>query len=49
MLAKLIKKSLFNRFDDYVDTQVYNTWLSRYDLIRKSGKQPFMPEMPEKR
>jgi hypothetical protein len=48
MLAKLIKKSLFNRFDDYVDTQVYNTWLSRYDIIRKSGKQPFMPEMPEK-
>ena len=48
MLLKLIKKSLIDRFDNYVDTQIYNTWLSRYEIIKNSGRQPFIPDMPEK-
>lgn len=48
MFKKLVKRSLLNRFDDYVDVQVYNIWIARYEIIKKSGQQPFIPEMPEK-
>jgi len=48
MLAKMIRKSLLNRFDDFVDIEVYKIWLARYEAVKKSGLQPFMPEMPEK-
>lgn len=48
MLAKIIKKSFLNRFDDFVDLEIYKMWLSRYEAIKQSGRQPFIPEMPEK-
>lgn len=48
MIRNLIKRSILNRFDDYVDVQIYNIWLKRYEIIKKSGQQPFIPELPEK-
>ena len=48
MLRKFIKRSILNRFDDYVDTAIYANWLSRYEILKTSGRQPFMPDMPEK-
>ncbi|MAI14363.1 MAG: hypothetical protein CMM15_10125 [Rhodospirillaceae bacterium] len=48
MIKNIIKKSFLNRFDDHADLQIYNIWLARYELIKKSGRQPFIPDMPEK-
>ena len=39
---------MLDRFDNYVDTQIYSVWLSRYAVIKESGIQPFIPLMPEK-
>jgi len=48
MFRRILKKSVFERFDKFVDVMVYDLWMKRYQLIKLSGRQPFMPDMPEK-